>query len=183
MSEHKAEGMKIVRRTHCAGVVGWTPDVVCGAAELKADNWGTYASALLTYAMGIVAGMESGLQLEDADLGMMLWRHLSGVGPSLPCREGVGPSGIDLTLDERVTPLEGRDGFRVQVDAYQPSSEDRLPNGTRLPVTDLDRLTSFAGKFTFTVDTTDDKSNFTAEATGVFGKDEKLRRVVESMNA
>lgn len=183
MSDHKTEGFKIVRRTRTNNKVGWVPDVVCAATQLTTNAWDSYASMLLLWGTEAVTMLATGIDPAGTDLGMLMWRYLNRGGPSLPCREGVGPDETEYVLDEHCEATDDGQGFTVRIEAYRPSSEDKLPGGTRLPMTEIDKLATHAGTFSFSVSILGMNPSFSADASGIFADDPKMAEVVKKLNS
>lgn len=188
-----AKGYTIVRRltTDQNSTSAFWPEHVVACTQLVDEGWGSYLQILVQHVaqMGLrlvnLLGEDkepNSIPLSDWNAGAYITMYQAAA--TLPCKPGVAPPLPDdvdvIVLDETsVVTDDGRVGYEVV--AYRPRPDDRMPGGTRLPMTEVERVALEIGRFRVMIQNAPGQQ--TVWASGCFDDetDEAAQAVIEKI--
>lgn len=186
MSTHEIKGYNVVRRLQTEGAAPWWPETVAQGFSFKEAGWLSYFKQVYLFtgqlAAQILRAIDADLRPDDIPahewaVGLFLACYRKDQG-WVPCAPGIGPDIVDYVIDERMFSGDGKVGIRCSI--MQPHKEDCLPNGTRLPMTQVECLTHEVGsvEIFFWVNKTGLPE---IKVTGVLEEDFRVLALVEKM--
>jgi len=181
-----AQGPIVVRRLITDDTSAFWPEYIVACTQFVRPGWAGYIETLVQHVaqmgMRMLSASQAGTAVEDIPLsdwnaGAYLTMY-QGVS-TLPCNPGVAPAGIKglTVLDETSVIEDGRVGFKVT--AYAPREEDYLPGGTRLPMTELDRMAREVGSFKVLIQNGEGQE--VCWASGIFDDEPEVKAAVQQV--
>jgi hypothetical protein len=185
MSQHDPKGFNIVRRLQTKDPHPAWPETIAVGFSLIEEGWGPYTEQVFGF-MAEASMRALALLMEDktvdstqaCEWNVGAWLSMYKKQDTIPSNPGVGIPGVQYILDETMF-IEGRNGIGFEVVAYEPHAEDQLPEGVRLPMTEVEKLTHEVGRMRITIG----EGPHNVEISGVFAEDKRTQELVAKVQS